>query len=173
VDIFSFRERQRIETFNIHLSSKTVKASPNSISYENTTLAKHGVDERPLKHWNQVNNHPRDESRSQCRVLYKQRRSEKESLFTAFDTRTSKRTKGAKAIHQERKRDSSSSSVIRTFLGSWTTDSTVVLKTSHRQTKAFFTVWQTLSFHSMEPFAKIYTERLIPWMSACWAAKIV
>ena len=35
-------------------------------------------------------------------------------------------------------------------LNQTTADSTVVLKTGYRQTKAFFAVWQTLSFQSME-----------------------
>ena len=35
-------------------------------------------------------------------------------------------------------------------LNEMTTDSSVGLKTGYRQTKAFFTVWQTLSFQSRE-----------------------
>jgi hypothetical protein len=61
----------------------------------------------------------------------------------------SKRTKGAKAINQERMRDSSSSNAIKIVsLNQPTKDSTVVFKTGYRQTdrqaKAFFTIRQTI-----------------------------
>ena len=61
--------------------------------------------------------------------------------------------------NEERKRDCAWSHVIKTVtLNQPTTYSTIVLKTgyrqtdrqTHRQTKAFFTVWQTLAFQSRE-----------------------
>ena len=56
------------------------------------------------------------------------RHREHEVLFTALDIETSKRRKDAKTISQEKKSDSSASDVIKTFIGSLTTDFTMVLK---------------------------------------------
>ena len=56
-----------------------------------------------------------------------------ESQHSIFER--TREQKGAKAINQERKIDSSSSDVIKTFtLDKPITDSTVVLKTGNRQT---------------------------------------
>ena len=71
--------------------------------------------------------------------------TEKTNYLTKCVGRKAQKPKRAKVINQERKRDSSSSVAIKTFLDSLNCRYlTVVLKTGNRQTdrqtKAFFTV---------------------------------
>ncbi len=129
---------------------RTKKASSCVMGYVTTQLTKHEIDESPFIHWNKIKDQSRCWLRFQNRILHRQNGGEQE-LFAVLDVRTSTRTKGAKEINEEWKKKSSSSNVIKTFIvDQLTTDSTEILKMCYTQTKALFTVWQTLSFQSRE-----------------------
>ena len=100
--------------------------------YSNTQLAEQEDDQTLFIHGYKINDQLRRGLRFQIRILHRQRRSEVESV-TGLYIRRSKRRKARKESI-ERKRDSSSSDLIKSFpLNRPTTHSTVLLRTGYRQ----------------------------------------
>lgn len=106
-----------ISTRNIQPSFKTSKGSSYGISYVNTLLqTQKDRAEGLFNHWKKLDDQPRNRSRLQNHFQDRQIDREHE-LFKDSILERARKSKGAKLIHQERMRDSSSSSMIKIFLG--------------------------------------------------------